>query len=212
MDGGQVQRGGAEEGVGRASAEVLIELGEVLQMGEGGEVGVDAKVKARAVGGAAGDGDFEPGEAFVGEAEVEAGGFGDDGGVGAEVAEHFFGAEASELFVGDGGEIDIAGEGRQGLHRRDGGGERPFHVVSAAAEQAVAFDVAGERGGHFVDADGIHVRVEHEAATAPGAGKFDDDAGSAGGGFEAVDFEAGVGKLAFDDGGDGGFTGRAGGQ
>ena len=61
------------------------------------------------MGGAAGDGDFEPGEALVGQAEVEAGGFGDDGGVGAEVSEDFFGAEAGELFVGDGGEVDIAG-------------------------------------------------------------------------------------------------------
>ena len=207
-----MERGRAEQRMGRAGAEILIELGEVLQVGKGGEVGVDTKVETGAVGGAAGDGDFEPGEAFVGQAEVEAGGFGDDGGVGAKVAEDLFGAEAGELFVGHGGEIDIAGEGRQGLEREDGRGERPFHVIGTSAVEAVAFDVTGERSRHLVDADGVHMGVEHEAAPTARAGQFDDDARAAGGGFEAVDFEAGVRKFAFDDGGDSGFARGAGGK
>ena len=205
-----MERGRAKEGMGRAGPEVLSKLGEVLQVREDGEVGVDAKVEAGAVRGAPGDGDFEPGEAFVGQAEVEAGGLGDDGGVGAEVAEDLFGAEAGELFVGHGGEIDIAGEGRQGLESEDGRGERAFHVIGASAVEAIAFNVTGERRRHFVDTDGVHMGVEHEAAPTARAGQSDDDARAAGGGFEAVNFEAGVRKFPFDDGGDGGFAGGAG--
>ena len=187
-----MERGRAEEGVGRALEKVLSELGEVLEVREGGEVGVDAEVEAGAVSGAAGDHDLEPGEALVGQTEVEAGGFGDDGGVGVEAAENLLGAEAGELFVGNGGEVDVARQRRQGLESDDGGGEGTFHIVSASAVETMAFGVAGERIGHFVDADGVHMGVEHEAATASGTGKFDDDAGAAGGGFEAMDFEAGV--------------------
>ena len=82
-------------------------------------------------------------------------------------------AEAAVLFIGDRGDQQIAAQFRagidEGFHRGHLRGEDPFHVVAAAAEHFSVADGGGKGLLHAFDADGVVMRVEHQALSAAGA-------------------------------------------
>ncbi len=214
FDEGGVDGGRAEQGVD-AGGEVFAQAFEGDEEFAGFDDGVDAEFGFAAVGGDAVDVDGGPGEAFVGDAEAQGGGLADDGGVGGVFAEEGFGADAGVFFVGDAGEDDVAPQfeagGGDGPHGGDGGGEAAFHVEAASPVYAAVLVDGVEGGdGHFVEADGVGVAVEDDAAAAAAAFADADDVEAAGGDFPGVDFEAAGLEVGAEVAGDGLFPPAAG--
>ena len=182
-DDARVDAAGAEDRVARAGAQIGGQPVESGQEGAGLDDGVDAEVRAGAVGGDAGERDVGPDEPLVAGDEVQPGGFGDDRGVdgeagGPQVGQDLLGADRGVLLVGDEGEHDVAAvrvavDTGGGDHQ---GGDAGLHVVAASAVQPAAVDGRVERVAVVADeADGVEVPVEHDRppAAPPGPGRQD---------------------------------------
>ncbi len=140
--------------------------------------GVAALRGKAAVRGAALREDLEPGVAFVGDDEIEAGGLQNNGGIGGKFSEQRFGADAVALLVHDGGKKQrtrkhgpLADErNRRGAH----GGNTALDVQRAASEEGAAALDRRERAGHVAGADGINVRARRGGSCGRRAEKRDD--------------------------------------
>src|SRR5260370_535360 len=177
----------------RAGAQVALQFFELSEKAAHAHVGVDPLFETAAVSGAALRLHFDPEITFVGQGDLHWGRLGDDCGVGFDVPDHIGGADAAVLFIGDGGDHDIAAEARAGIDERFNGGhlrrEAAFHVITAAAVHPAVANGGGEGALHAVDADGIVMRIEHQAFFAAGAAQCAEHADPAGFGFELANVE-----------------------
>ena len=173
-------------------AQPLVELSQPGQNRPHLDDRVLAQLGSRAVGGAAVGLDLSPGEASVGDADVELRGFRHDGRVRPPAAQHRLGAQAGHLLVGHAGHDHVAGQ--PGL-RRAGAGQQDrrqpaLHVVSAAPVEASALDARLVRPVHALDAHGVQVRVQHQRAAAAASAGHTHHAGPAGLGLHRVNLQA----------------------
>ena len=80
---------------------LLLQTVEGVQDQAGVPDGVNAQLGLRAMGSTAGQFELESGESTVRGGQYEATRLGHQGGVGANAAQHLFGSDAAEFFVGD---------------------------------------------------------------------------------------------------------------
>ena len=167
---GGMERRRPDQRMRRARAQVAFEFAEAGEERAHLHIGVDAQFELAAVGGAARDLDLDPQVAFVGEADFQRGGLGDDGAIHFDAPDQVARAEAAVLFIGDGGYQEVAAQARAGIHqglgRRHARGQAALHIVGAAAVELAVADGAGERLGHAGHVHRIAMGVEHEAAAA----------------------------------------------
>jgi hypothetical protein len=118
-------------------------------------------------------------KALVRDGDVETGGLGHDGGIGAPFRDQRFGSDAGVLFVRDGGDDDAATIESAGFddapdrgdHRRDAA----LHVLRAAAIEPAVANLGLERPRHAGDTDGIGVAAEHQRSARRATVKYADD-------------------------------------
>ena len=98
-----------------------------------------------------------------------------------ELAAICLGADARELLVRDGGHDHVPTQATSlRVYRREHARrEAPLHVLRATPVEPSAFDARHERVSHALDADRVHVRVQHQRAATTHAAGHRDDIGAA---------------------------------
>ena len=115
---------------------------------------------------------IEPGEALVGEGDLEVARLGDDGRVGGEGLQYLLGARAAVLLVGDAGEDDVTAEAtvrRRRARRRPSWPRYHPSCRRLRGRNILPSRIRGSRGLPVVagEADRVEVAVEHERAPLP---------------------------------------------
>ena len=176
---------------------------EPLQLAQHGahlHDGVDAQVRPRAVRGTAGHLNLAPNEALVGHHQLQFGRLGDDGSVRRDAAQRLLNAEARMLLVGDRGDHHVPGQPESG-HLPRGEQRRcdtGFHVISAAAVQAVRFDPWRMRRAHALHAYGVDVPTQQQSTTTPRAARANQHARTARSLLKPLRLEPRVTRPGFD--------------
>ncbi len=138
--------------------------------------------------------DLRPYESLVRHAHAQAGRLGHDRVVGAPAREHRLHPDAGVLLVGHGRHDHVTPQllGRQPPRREHARREARLHVVRAAPVEAAVAHHGLERALHALDADRVHVRVQHQRGAAAGAARHRHDARPAGRRLVHLDVEAGL--------------------
>ena len=204
---GGVDAGGAQAGHAQELVAPVLFLVGVLHLMHGGEKaghvgdGVDARVGHGAVGHLPLDGDVDPHDALLRDAQAVVLGLADDGRahvLGPTAAHEVFHAQHEPFLVCQRAQEDVSLEANarvdQGFDGDHGRGQPSLHVARAATVDAPVHNLPAEGviRPRVAVALGHHVRVpfEHEA-TAPFAPRQDgDDIGAAGRGPLEVGFQA----------------------
>ena len=156
--------------------------------------------------------DLEPDKSLVGQREAELRRLDDDGRIGVHRFDDRFRADARVLFVGDGGDDDIAAQparGRLGSGEHDRG-QTSFHVVSATAVEARAFHARCKTRVGAAESDGVQVPIQDQRPAAAGAAHAADHVHPIRSNRLELDLQAVLLEPRGDEAADLGFTGAAG--